>query len=252
MVGLFIAYACFVVIGLPKVVTDLLSTSDWSMASMALPVTFAAFGFQGTVPTLASWMHYDRKRLRKSILIGTSITLVVYILWQWLFHGIVPRDGPHGLIETLNEGRDAVYPLQYFTNNPWIWGLGRAFAFFALVTSFLGVGIGLVDFLADGLKKDKAKPGNMALLLFIAFGLPLVLALAFPHIFIAALGLAGGFGCAILLGMLPIIMVWKAKFQQGINLGADSALFTQPVFLGLLAFVSIEIVIECLNLINKL
>ncbi len=246
MIGLFIAYGCFVAIGFPQVKLEQLFVSDWSAAAFALPVTFTSFGFQGTVPTLASWMHYDKKRLRRAICIGTSITLLIYIAWQGLFLGIVPRDGPNGLIETLQEGRDAVYPLQYFTNNPWIWGLGRAFAFFALTTSFLGVGIGLVDFLADGLKLQKQD--NKIRLLLLAFGFPLIFSLCFPHVFLQALGLAGGFGCAALLGVLPILMVWKAKFFDGQPLGDASWLFSRKFFIFLLAFVLFEMVIEYINL----
>lgn len=250
MVGLLVAYGCFVVIGLPAIQRENLLFADWKLAQIALPVTFTSFGFQGTVPTLASWMHYDVKRLRRAIIIGTTITLIIYIVWQGLFLGIVPREGSHGLIETLKEGRDAVYPLQYFTNSPWIWGLGRAFAFFALTTSFLGVGIGLVDFLADGLKIEKKGMRNRARLLLFAFGIPLVLALCYPNIFLEALSLAGGFGCAILLGALPILMVWKAKYWQMVPLGNESWLFSKAILFGLFVFVCYEIVIECLILIQ--
>ncbi|MCE5294635.1 MAG: amino acid permease [Chlamydiales bacterium] len=249
MIGLFIAYAGFVVIGLPVVDSTLLQTSNWHLASLALPVTFTSFGFQGTVPTLASWMHYDKTRLRRAIVIGTTLTLLMYIVWQWLFLGIVPSEGPNGLLDTLNQGRDAVYPLQYFTNNAFIWGLGRGFAFFALTTSFLGVGIGLVDFLADGLNlnKNTQKP----LLLALAFGLPLGFALCFPHVFLQALGFAGGFGCASLLGILPILMVWKAKFIDKVALGDDSLLFKRGLFLVLLTFVGFEMIIETYNLMTR-
>ena len=250
MIGLFAAYGGFVAIGLSAVKTEQLLLQDWSLASLALPVTFTSFGFQGTVPTLASWMHYDAKRLRRSIVIGTSLTLFIYIVWQWLFLGIVPKDGPNGLLETLREGKDAVYPLQYFTNSAWIWGLGRAFAFCALTTSFLGVGIGLVDFLADGLKVEKK--GNTPRLLALAFGLPLGFALCFPQVFLQALGFAGGFGCASLLGVLPILMVWKAKFIEKVPLGGDSLFFTRRAFLVMLAFVGIEMSIEIYNLVTRL
>lgn len=237
MIGLFVAYGGFVIIGLPTINSDQLHFADWKLASLALPVTFTSFGFQGTVPTLASWMHYDRKRLRRAIIIGTTLTLVIYIVWQWLFLGIVPREGANGLLETLEQGRDAVYPLQYFTKNPLIWTLGRAFAFFALTTSFLGVGIGLVDFLADGLQKPKGPVVFLA-----AFGLPLVVAMLFPHIFLQALGVAGGFGCAALLGVLPIVMALKANIT----------LFPRKVYFFLLAFVLIEILIEMYNLTQNL
>ncbi len=255
MIGLFIAYGCFVVIGLPTIKPEQLAVSDWGLASLALPVTFTSFGFQGTVPTLASWMHYDKTRLRRAIVIGTSLTLLIYVLWQWLFLGIVPRDGPNGLLETLREGRDAVYPLQYFTNSAWVWGLGRAFAFFAVTTSFLGVGIGLMDFLADGLNLDKSK--NKLTLLALAFGLPLGFAICFPHIFLQALGFAGGFGCASLLGVLPILMIWKAKYidkvvLDNVVLGSDSLIFKRPVLCLMLAFVVFEMTIETYNLLTRI
>lgn len=246
MIGLFVAYGGFVVIGLPAVKSEQLLFSDWSVASLALPVTFTSFGFQGTVPTLASWMQYDKKRLRRAIVIGTTITLVVYIMWQWLFLGIVPRDGANGLLETLEMGRDAVYPLQYFTNSPWICGLGRAFAFFAITTSFLGVGIGLVDFLADGLKLNKA--AKLPQLLLLAFGLPLAVSLYYPHIFLQALGVAGGIGCASLLGILPVVMVWKAKYVDNIPLGDGSILFRRRMFFPLIAFIGFEVAVELYNL----
>ncbi len=244
MIGLFVAYGGFVFIGASAIKPEQLWVHDWSLASLALPVTFTSFGFQGTVPTLASWMHYDKKRLRRAIVCGTTLTLIIYIVWQWLFLGIVPKDGPNGLLETLNEGRDAVYPLQYFTNSAWIWGLGRAFAFFALTTSFLGVGIGLLDFLADGLGLDKKN--RLMTLLLLAFGLPLVFSLCFPHIFLSALGFAGGFGCASLLGVLPIIMVWKAR------IGGDSFLVSRTAFVLMLAFVGFEMIIELYNIVTRI
>jgi len=236
MIGLFVAYGGFVLIGLPTVNSEQLAFSDWSLAALALPVTFTSFGFQGTVPTLASWMDYDRTRLFRAIIIGTTGTLCIYILWQWLFLGIVPREGPNGLLETLSEGRDAVYPLQYFTSSPWICALGRIFAFCALTTSFLGVGIGLVDFLADGLHLK-----NRPALLALAFGLPLLVALCYPNIFLQALGVAGGFGCALLLGVLPILMVWKAGIGN----------YQKRTFIFLLAFVGFEIIVEIFNILAK-
>ena len=240
MIGLFVAYGAFVIIGFPTVDVARLFESNWPLTFLALPVTFASFGFQGTVPLLASWMHYDRRRIRRAIVIGTSITLFIYLVWQWLFLGIVPKEGPNGLLETLREGRDAVYPLQYFTSSAAIWTLGRAFAFFALVTSFLGVGVGLVHFLADGFSLDEQK--NKLRLLLLSFGLPLVIAISFPHIFLSMLGISGGFGCATLLGVMPILMVWKAKLLPR----------SSKLFILLLAFVGFEMLIEIYNITTRL
>ncbi|MBS0656295.1 MAG: tyrosine transporter [Verrucomicrobia bacterium] len=250
MIGLIAAYVGFVLIGSPAVRLDLLQHGDWSKASFALPVAFTSFGFQGTVPTLASWMQYDAAKIRRSIVIGTTITLLIYIIWQWLFLGIVPPDGPHGLVATLEAGQDAVHPLYYFTNNQAIWTLGRAFAFFALATSTLGVGVGLVDFLADGLGIAKRGLSRMALLLILAFGVPLLFAATHPHVFLEALGLAGGFGCAILLGVLPIIMIWKAEKSCNCTI-SRSWIYSKPAYAALLLFVIFEISVEIFSLISR-
>lgn len=248
MVGLLIAYGGFVVVGASSVRLELLQHGNWGNAIFALPVAFTSFGFQGTVPTLASWMHYDAKKIRSSIVIGTSVTLLIYIVWQSLLLGIVPPEGPHGLIETLKSGQDAVHPLHYFTNSQAVWTLGRAFAFFALATSFLGVGVGLMDFLSDGLGIAKKGIGKLALL-GLSFGVPFLLAILYPHIFLDALGLAGGFGCALLLGLLPIAMIWNAQRVHGFTIPSSSWIFSKVTWICLLFFITFEIGVEIWSLL---
>ena len=239
MVGLFLAYAGFVWIGSSAVSFSLLERVEWSSSLSALPVAFTAFGFQGTVPTLSSWMGYDRKRLSLAIVLGTSITLGIYILWQVLVLGIVPADGEYGFVATQKLGLDAVHPLQYFTNTPAVWVLGRCFAFFALSTSFLGVSLGMMDFLADGLKLKKGMKLNLA-----SFGIPVLFAVCYPHIFLKALGLAGGIGCALLLGVLPILMIWRAEHVAGFTPPKSILIGKKPIYVAILAFVIFEIMVE--------
>lgn len=241
MFGLFAAYVGFVYIGAGSIKFENWQHIDWSQARWALPVAFTSFGFQGTVPTLCCWMQYDRRKIHQAIILGTSMTLVVYAIWQALFLGIVPLHGPKGLHETLHAGRDAVYPLQFFTHSALVWTFGKLFAFCAIATSFIGVGIGVIDFLADGLHVKKKGFLNYALLVFLAFGIPLVFALLYPNIFIHALSLAGGFGSALLLGLLPVIMVWRAKYGLGKNFGAKSMITTRAVLSILILFIVFEL-----------
>lgn len=239
MIGLIVSYCGFALIGWPAVDLEYLQHSDWSQAKWALPIAFTSFGYQGTVPTLASWMNYDRKKLRTAIVSGTSLTLCIYILWQALFLGIVPLFGENGLKEAYELGVDAIYPLQFFTENPHVFLLGKCFAFFAIATSFLGVGVGMVDFLADGLHTRKQGMLQRVGLLLLAFGFPFFFALTYPNVFLHALGLAGGFGSAFLLGILPIVMTWRAKFK-----GTNWFLQSRALFLLLLAFVLYEVIVE--------
>jgi len=242
--GLFIAYIGFVIIGFDSVDIKNLQVANWEFAKWSLPIALASFGFQGTVPTLCSWMGYDKKNIYKAVLCGTLITLAVYLVWQTLFLGIVPLHGQHGLIDTLNQGKDAVHPLQFFTKTPLVWTLGKVFAFCALATSFLGVGIGIMDFLRDGLHIERKGILRYCVLVFLSFGIPLSFALSYPSVFIKALAMAGGFGSTLLLGVLPVVMIWRAKYGLNQDL-ANGKFLKSRVVLGLVfIFMLFEIWIQ--------
>lgn len=242
MLGLAIFYAAFVILGFPHVNSHNLIYRNWSLAALGLPIAFTAFAYQGIIPTLVHYMHHDIRLVRKAILIGSFLPLITYVIWQWLIQGIVPTFGPGGLVETLQNGDNAVLPLKKFLDNSYVYFIGQFFAFFALVTSFFGVTLGLLDFLADGLqiKKDAQNKLWLCLAIFIP---PLVISYSHPHVFLAALDYAGGYGCALLLGLLPILMVWVGRYVRGFQ-----GTFTFPggrisLFL-LLLFVLFELVCE--------
>ncbi|MBS4170622.1 aromatic amino acid transport family protein [Neochlamydia sp. AcF95] len=214
MGGLAVFYAAFVMLGAPHVNSQHLFYQDWSLAVVGLPIAFTAFAYQGIIPTLVQYMHNDIRLTRLAILIGSFIPLITYIIWQWLIQGIVPTFGSGGLIETLQKGENAVVPLKHFLGTPAVYIIGQFFAFFALVTSFFGVTLGLLDFLADGLqlKKNSANKLFICLAIFVP---PLLISYSHPHIFLEALDYAGGYGCALLLGLLPVLMVWVGRYVRG-------------------------------------
>lgn len=213
MAVLGILFIAFVFLGAPYVETANLVPRNWNLALLALPIAFIAFAYQGIIPTLTSYLHHDKKKIRASIWIGTLIPFLTYILWQWLILGIIPFQGVGGLEEALNAGHNAIAPLKYHLDVPYIYTLGQYFAFFALLTSFYGVTLGLNDFLADGLKIKKNHQGKLLLLALICLP-PLAIATIYPNIFLQALDVAGGYGSALLLGLLPILMVAKWRHEH--------------------------------------
>lgn len=248
--GLAISYFGFVFLGFQYVKPELLFFQNWSYSLRVLPIAFTSFAYQGIIPTLASFMHHDAKNIRKAILIGSFIPLIAYTVWEWLILGIVPVEGANGLHHALQTGENAVQPLKYFIDNQAVYGLGQAFAFFALITSFLGVALGLRDFLADGLKIEKDAKGKILLASLVLIP-PLLIATLYPHIFLIALDYAGGFGCALLLGLLPIVMTWVGRYQ--LKFPAQPQLPGGKILLSLMAiFVIIEIAGECRQLLIRL
>lgn len=250
MAGLCISYIMFVVIGATQIRPEFLLKGAWPKALLALPVIFASFSYQGIIPSLTNYLKHNVLFIRKAIIIGSSIPFVIYVIWELLILGIVPVEGPFGLLAANQEGLTAVVPLKHFVESPQVYAIGQAFAFFALTTSFLGVTLGLTDFLADGLKMVK-KGANKLILYAIVFLPPMLIALLNPHIFIQALSYAGGVGCALLLGLLPVWMVWVGRYQRGMDPITVQLKGGKMLLIVLALFVFFEIVIEIFNELSR-
>lgn len=244
MGGLILSFFTFVVLGITKVELNLLNRVNFPLALLATPVIFTSFAYQGIVPTLTNYLGRDPKRVKKAIVIGTSIPLFCYIVWEILILGVLP-------LESLEKARElgytAVQPLKEAFHLPWLYSVGEFLAFFTLVTSFLGVTLGLLDFLADGLKVKKTVNGRLLLSLMI-FLPPLAFALANPYIFLDALHYAGGIGCALLLGLLPILMAWRGRYV--LNFKSESPLFGGRLVLSLLVlFIVFELILMLVKIL---
>lgn len=211
ILGVAISYFLFIAVSHDHVDITFLKRANWSKAWLALPVLFTAFTFQVIIPTLMTYMDRNVKKVRLTILLGTTIPLLVYLVWEFLILGIVPVDGPNGLIVAAQQGWNAVRPLKELVGSPIVFGIGKSFAFFTMTTSYIALALAYLDFLADGLKVQK-KGLKKVLLCLGVFIPPTLVALIYPHIFITALSYAGGFSCAILFGLFPPLMVWVGRY----------------------------------------
>jgi len=237
---LFISYLAFIVLGLPIINTEHFKLFDLSQIPVALPVIFTAFSYQGTLPSVIHYLKRDRKLVRKAIVMGTLIPLVVYIFWQLVVIGIVPREGAHGLNEAMHKGNTAMVPLMHWIQSPTLDMFGWLFGFAALVTSYLGVGLGLFDFINDGMRSRGLSVGKLPALL-LALVPPLLINLTYPGLFLKALDVAGGIGCALLLGLLPIFMAWTRKGPVSIS---------KYILWALALFLSFEVIIELIKIFS--
>lgn len=243
MLGLIVFFFVFILIGFGKVEIDLLGRFHWGWALLSLPVVFTSFSYQGIVPSMRNYFHGQPKQVRKVILIGSSIPVVVYIIWEYLILGIVPLEGANGLLAAKEQGWTAVIPLKNMAISPMVYTVGQAFAFCALTTSFLGVTLGLFDFLADGL--NLAKKGKTRILLYLlVFAPPTVIAMLYPDIFIVALGYAGGIGCALLLGLFPVMMVWSGRYIKKLDRRHEQLPGGKLPLILLALFVVFELIIQ--------
>ena len=247
MLGFGLSFSLFLVLGVGQVNVENLTYQNWVYSLGALPIAFTAFAFHGMVPTLSRYLGNEAPRIRKAILLGSAIPFFSYIIWSALIQGIVPVEGELGLLATQSAGMTAVAPLKVFIDSPHVFLIGECFAFFALVTSLIGVALGLVDFLSDGLGVKRTPIGKMALCLMIFVPVLFMVALK-PGLFLGALDLAGGYGCAILLGLFPILMVWAGRYRHGLT-GKYTFPGGKIVLCALIAFVVFEVIFETVQLL---
>ena len=210
MLGLIVAYLILVFTGIKHVQPQLLLHQHWGSVALAIPTMIISFGYHNLIPSLKNYLKGDVRKLRLTILIGSAIPLLAYLLWEALILGIVPHDQ---FQRSLDNGEIATESLKAAVGASWIVTIAQYFAFFAIVTSCLAVALGLRDFLADGLnvKKEGLRKGFLCLITLIP---PFVFALFYPDIFLSALNYAGAFGAVILFGIFPALMVLKGRHEH--------------------------------------
>ena len=205
-----VAFALVLFLMLPKVTAENLGALplNYFLIISASPVFFTSFGFHVVIPSINNYLDGDIRRLRIAIIGGTAIPLVAYIVWQMATHGVFEQSQFVQIIRndpTLNGLVNATYKA---TGSDLISGAVRTFSTLALITSFLGVSLALVDCLDDLLKRVRitANRFTLSLLTFV----PTLLFALFYRDFLAVLTYAGQMFTFYGL-VLPVGMAWMLR-----------------------------------------
>lgn len=237
-IAMILSYLFLLATGVGEVQESYLMRRYWGYSWISIPVMITTFSYQGVVPSLMPYLQKDIKKIRSSIVCGTSLTFFIYALWLFMVLGVVPFSGELGLSQALKEGKSITYYYQNALHNPQVALFAQFFSFFAITTSFLGIGLGLYDFLADGLKLSKR--GRSSLFLIALICVPSwILASIYPQAFFVALDISGGFGDSILNGFLISLIVWIGRYRK--NMSGPWKVFGGKWMLALLFIFSIAI-----------
>ncbi len=183
---------------------------EYGLVLTALPVVFTSFGFHGSIPAIVSYLGGDTKKLKKSMYIGSCLPLAIYALWLLCTLGVVSQAELHS-----NSGLNAlIASLSATLDGSSLSTFISLFAELALITSFLGVSLGLFDFIRDT-TVNKLK-GNRIYVAMLTYFPPLGFALFYPEGFIMALGYAA-IALVILAVFLPVAMVYMSRkvYKEG-------------------------------------
>jgi len=167
-----------------------------------LPYGVILFAFVGTaaIPELRLELAKDKHKLKKAIIIGSITPIILYFIFALIVLGIVGL-GNFNLLGP-NE-RIATVALSIFSQ-PSLAFIANIFAAFAMLTSFLGLGLALKEmYIYDcGISKHTA--------FFLTVIPPLIIALLDITSFITVIAFAGAVAGGI-DGILIMLAYWKAK-----------------------------------------
>jgi tyrosine-specific transport protein len=216
MIGLLVAFLLLIHAVIPEVNMVQLSYANIPYVFAAIPIVVTSFGFAIIIPPLVHYLDRNVKNIKRVILFGSLIPLIIYMIWEFTILGVIPVAGEFGLEEMLASGQpagDIINVLQTLTNSSWVPIVASFFSIFAIITSVLGVTLSLSDFLADGLHIEEGSRSGRFLISLLTLLPPLVFALVYPNGFILALGYAAIF-IAILLVILPALMTWFKRYRR--------------------------------------
>jgi tyrosine-specific transport protein len=185
---------------------------EQGLALSAIPVIFTSFGFHGSVPSIVSYMNGDIRKLRRVFIIGSAVPLIAYIFWQLVTLGSIGSSTFMGLMADHSGLNGFLQALREVVASPHVELAVHLFADLALATSFLGVALGLFDYLADLFQRRRSVAGRIQTGI-ITFLPPLAFALFYPRGFVMALGYAG-VALSVLALLLPSLLAWRSRQQH--------------------------------------
>jgi tyrosine-specific transport protein len=178
----------------------------------ATPLMVMSFGYHLIIPSLKSYLKNNIFQLRMAIIIGGALPIIIYSIWIYEVLYLVPTWGEGGLVNMLSAKKNpADLLIQHLSiGAPKVSGAVACFSFLALVSSLIGVALGIFDFFSDGLHIKKNLRGIL-LLAGLTFAPPVIFTLLFPHGFMLAIKY-GGIFATVLLILYPTIMVWCGRY----------------------------------------
>ncbi|QEY24094.1 aromatic amino acid transporter [Neisseria animalis] len=192
-------------------------TEYWIYVAAALPVCLASFGFHGNVSSLLKYFGGNAPKVSTALKTGTLIALVIYVLWQLAIQGNLPRNEFAPVIAAGGQVSVLIETLSAFVPTGSMGEILAVFGYMAIASSFLGVTLGLFDYIADLFKWDDSAAGRTKTAA-VTFLPPLVCCLLFPTGFVTAIGYVG-LAASVWAAIIPAMLLYRARRKFGAGKG---------------------------------
>ncbi|MFC5077739.1 aromatic amino acid transporter [Vibrio thalassae] len=184
-------------------------------AMAMLPVALTSFGYHHSVSSMRAY-YGEETKAKYAILGGTVIALSLYFLWLFSIFGNLPRSDFGPVIAQGGNVDALLKALGSVIESDKVASAINTFSMAAILSSFIGVGLGVFDFLADFFKFEDTKQGRTKTWL-VTFLPPLVMSLLFPFGFVIAIGYAGA-AATVWACIIPALL---AKRTREVHAGCE-------------------------------
>lgn len=202
---------CILIVLVPEIQPSHLSGNQSSSKALlaVLPVLYTSYGFHCAVPTVVQYVAGKPYKFRIALIGGSTLPFTIYVLWVLAVIGVLSTAS----VLTFSGNADAVSllisALGNASDSTLLGYMVSAFAAFAIGTSFLGVSLGLFDYLAEATHRIHDLKGRTQTIILTLF-LPLMAAIYMPGSFVTTLGYAA-IALVILAVFIPVALVWKIR-----------------------------------------
>ena len=243
LIAFMVLSFCFGVLGLTfqidaAVLFDL-KTEGGGYVAYALamfPVAVTSFGYHHSVASMRAY-YGEENKAKHAILGGTTIALCMYLLWLFSVFGSLPRERFAPVIEAGGEVNALLAALGGVIRSDTVAKAIHAFSMAAILSSFIGVGLGVFDYLADFFGFDNSRSGR-AKSWGVTFIPPLALSLLFPFGFLIVIGYAGAVAVVWTL-IVPALLAHKSRKlvvkRQGFTCPGGKGMIVAVILFGILA-----------------
>lgn len=196
----------------------------------AIPVLVCVFNYHFIIPSLRIYVGDKKNELKWIVFSGTTFSLIIHLLWLFVMLGAVPLVGDDSFVTVDQNGGSVgefIRVLTTIVKSNLAKISINSFANISITTSFLGVSLGLFDFLSDSFKLSNDLKGRSQTLA-LTFIPPLSFALFYPKGFVMALSYSAVF-ISILFLVLPAVMAYRMHKNNSAS-GACRSFFGRASF----------------------
>lgn len=199
---------------------------DWGKVPSTIPVVIFSLVYHDLAPVLCAYLEGDIRRIRASVLLGSLVPLLAFLIWNAIALGLSQQvDQIADPVESLMRVKWSGVPFMVET-----------FSLLAVGTSLIGTVLSFSQFFMEQLRNFSWSSPSTELIEnpnklvrirqwcrrnrteFTAIAMvvapTLVVSTNFPDAFTAATDIAGGYCMTVLYGVIPPAMAWAMQEKE--------------------------------------